>query len=957
MKNYFYIFTILVANSVYAQFDFIKKATDKINEKSAQISEISKGDIVNNLKNKWRDKLLSAKKEYDESNFNYAISLNDNAAMFESKDRNERSRNMILAAMGQTDATIKDYDLAIQKSDAGEIFYANGKYKLAEKYYKESEALFLKSFATDSLSYIQLVSNLGLLYHTTGKYIAAEEYTQKALNFRKNDVSKNAKAALAASINNLGVLYKDLGKYSEAEKLLLESVEKNREAKTENSIPYCIAINNLAVFYQTMGRYNDAQPLLENALRIAEPLLGEKSENYIRMMTNLALLFHDMGKYKEAEELLKKGIKIKERRLGTGHPDYAHMLNNLASLYMDMKINTEVEALLKKAAGIYKTKFGEKNPAYAASQFNLASFYRINNNANAAEPLYNTVLAIQLEILGENHPDYIKTVYATALNLWQQKKYELANTNFKIVFDKTLSNISKFFPAMSETEKTQFWSGNKLYFETYNSFAIDALQTVPTVAETMYNNQLATKALLLNATNKTKTTIAQSKDKNLIKLYNNWVDQKEYLSQLYSYSKENLKEENINLDSVENVVNKLEKEISLKTSAFGATKIIDKISYKDVINNLGVSEAAIEFIQFRKFDKVFTDSIYYGILIAAKDLALPKAICLKNGLQLEQKNFKYYRNCIKQKIEDENSYSSYWETINEITKKYNRLYLSLDGIYNQISINSLYKGNNKYLIDDSFITFVTNTKDIINLKKQKASTTPKQAVVVGNPSYGGAGEIADLPGTKIEAESINKMLMANAYTTKLLLKAQAKEEFVKAIKNPKLLHIATHGFFQKEVEPNASKVFGIEPQKAKQNPLLRSGLLFADAEKNMSNEQKNNAELKNTENGILSAYEVTTMQLDKTELVVLSACETGLGDIKAGEGVYGLQRAFLVAGANTIIMSLWTVSDEATQVLMTAFYKNWLQTGNKQNAFRLAQTQLKSKYKEPYYWGAFVMVD
>jgi CHAT domain-containing protein len=319
---------------------------------------------------------------------------------------------------------------------------------------------------------------------------------------------------------------------------------------------------------------------------------------------------------------------------------------------------------------------------------------------------------------------------------------------------------------------------------------------------------------------------------------------------------------------------------------------------------------------------------------------------LENGAELETRHFKLYKNTIRSRIAQSASYKAYWQPVELHLSDVKKINVSLDGIYNQININTLQDETGLYLISRYDITLVGNVRELV--QPSNSTQASANATLIGFPSYGPA--FSALPGTKVELESIGQILKSRGFSISTLIQKDASETRIKSVRSPAVLHIASHGYFLPNEETSGS--FGQSSDNILKNPLLRSGLIFAEA----SGESAIRDDLSGADNGFLTAYEVINLSLDETGLVILSACETALGDIKSGEGVYGLQRAFLIAGSRFIVMSLWKVDDSATQELMINFYKNWKSVGNVSAAFKTAQLELKEKYKDPYYWGAFILV-
>ncbi len=634
------------------------------------------------------------------------------------------------------------------------------------------------------------------------------------------------------------------------------------------------------------------------------------------------------------------------------HPDLAHLKSGLAQLYIEMENYKEVEKLLQSAHDINKRKLGDKHPLTVKILQEQANYYRIVGKNEEALTMIKKVLDQKKELYGESHPSYIQALEQKAIIQWNLKDVAGAKASFQMVLDNTQNYITNFFNTLNDNEKNLYWEKTQNMLQRYYAFVLSNYKTDPELVKQMLNTLIVTKGFLLNGSSKLRNSILQSDDAELKKLYKQWLDTKENLNSAYQLSKEELAQDKINVDSLQKKADEYERLLSQKSALFGENSSKGITSYETIQQSLKPNEAAIEIVQVNEYKNKLTGrSLYMGMVLKNNSLGVVDmgyADTINNSISIFRSN-----------IIDEKPelfiYPIAWKGIDSSLIGMDRAYLSLDGAYHQLSINSIKDKSGKYILDKYSIQFVGNTKDIISVKKDEDKhEKPKTAFLIGNPLYGTHDLIPQLPGTEKEVKNITATLKALKLTTTTLYGKEATETKMKNIKSPDILHIATHGYFLADLSKmETNKVLGIDIAVAKENPLLRSGLLLA----NCDNVFDENYHSTGADNGVLTAYEAMTLNLDKTDLVVLSACETGLGSVKQGEGVYGLQRAFLIAGAKSIIMSLWSVSDEATMELMTAFYSNYAKTGNKQQSFADAQKKLKTKYKDPFYWGAFVMLN
>lgn len=923
----------------FAQFGNLGK---RLSEKAGEL-----------MKEKLVEETDDKRTEYDTTSFTYAIAFLDKSESFENKQEGQglvKTANFLM----KEDQEKSDLDKARDLYEFGRINYVKRSYKVGEVYLSAALISYEALGATDDPVYLKTLGTLGLLYSDMGRYEGSEELTRLALEGWKDRLGE-ASTGYAAESNNLAVLQFNKGEYSKAEKDLKQAIKLVKAAEGGGSVPYAITLNNLGILYQYMGRSEEALDMLNQCLKIAEDELQEKSGTYLQLLTNKALILQENEQFDQAEAVYKEALDLQTSRLKLNRksdPDYAHMLNNLASLYVLTDRNDEAEALLKESLEIYKSKFGELHPLVATAQADLGNLYRYQGKNDQASTLLVKALATRKDKLGEQHPTTVQSMEDLAIIRWKQGNVEEAKQLFNEVMEYSLSYINDFFPPLSEVEKTKYWEKMKPRFFTYYNFAFEHASKDPSLLEKAANYRLATKGLLLNATTKIKNLILSGEDQELIALYNQWQDQKRTLASYYDLSKEEITEQKINIDSMERVANQSERELSERSSSFADAFVSKTHDYQEISSSLSTSEVAIEIIQFPKYENSLTTDNQYGAILFKNGVPLELAV-IENGNSLDTRFYALYKNLIKQKVEDEYSYTNFWKPIaSHLDGGFTTVYFSPDGVYNQVNLNTLKNPQGNYLVEDLDIHIIGSPIELVD--RTEVSQSSKSAFLLGYPDYG-TSEIVSLPGTKKEIDQISSVLQAGQYTLTKLLRSQATEQSIKQATNPRLMHIATHGYFLEDVQ-STGNVFGVQIEYARNNPLLRSGLMLAGADRAMST--YSGESFNQDDNGILTAYEAMNLHLNETDLVVLSACETGVGDVKSGEGVYGLQRAFMIAGAQKMIMSLWKVDDAATQQLMSSFYTLWINKSMKPDkAFRQAQLNLMKTYANPYYWGAFVMVE
>lgn len=879
-----------------------------------------------------------------------------------------------------------DYRLVVQPKLKGAL---TGEYEI------RIEELRAATENDRSLQEARKLNDENIKLRRAGKYEEARPLVERALEIRERLLGPDH-CDVAAAINGLAILYYYKGEYGKAELLHQRALAIREKALGPEHPNVAVSLNGLANLYWYKGDYAKAEPLHQRALAIREKTLGPEHPDVAISLNNLALLDHDTGSDAKAELLFRRALAIKEEALGPEHSSVAESLNNLARLYLGRGEYGKAEPLVQRALAIWEKFLGPEHPNVAASLNSLARIYRHRGDYAKSEPLYQRALPIFEKAWGPEHPEV--AISLNNLAVLYTAKGDIAQA---ITFQTRANAVSEHNLALnlaigSERQKLAYLATLSKQTDRTISLHVRYAPNDPAARSLAATMILQRKGRALDATSESLNALRSRFDAEDRDLLDQLTDARSQIARLVLDGPQKLtnKQHRDRIKTLEDQVEKFEAEISRRSNEFRAQSLLITLAAVQAV--IPTEAALIEFASYRPFnlkaakeDEAYGQSRYVAYVVRRqgeiqwKELGEAKAIdeaiaTLRRALRdPKRKDVKKLARAVDEKV---------FQPLRPLVGELSQLLISPEGPLNLIPFAALVDERGRYLVNRYSISYLASGRDLLRLQVSRESQTGP--LVVADPDFGGQPQVEAarllkqrkrgpkeqakedspasvfsqfyfpaLPYTAKEGEALRGLLPGAT----LLTKRRASKTALGQIRGPALLHIATHGFFLEDLKltsmgersPQESGAASsrllkqVERGGARiENPLLRAGLALAGA-----NEQKEG------DNGILTALEMTGLNLWGTKLVALSACDTGVGEVRNGDGVHGLRRALVLAGTETQVMSLWPVSDRWTRELMVAYYRGLQRGQGRGEALRQVQLEMLKdvKRRHPYYWAGFIL--
>ena len=855
----------------------------------------------------------------------------------------------------------------------------------------------------ENISYVSALEMVAFAKAKSGDKAAAIRFYEQARAIMERVLGTENEDYIEI-LSTLAKYHDALGNYAEAVQLNGQALSiQERVLGTENE-DYFISLNNLAVYQSHLGNHAEAVRWGKQALITTERVLGTENEVYARCLNNLAmeLPLSDPNKYTEAVRMAEQALSILERVSGTENQYYVNSLNTLAKLQMDQGNFTEAAQLWEQALAATKIVLGTENDFYATILFNLAHLKLWFGYYEESAHLAEEARTIWECIRGVEHPDYATALIALSESHFFQHSSAQVNHYAAEITPLITKIVKRSFSSLTASERATFWNEYENWYQRFAHLYAFALPS-DTLSANGYNAVLLSKGLLLNSEIEFTKLIQESGDEEALALFK---DLQARRIQIRKLIEKPIADRPLDVDSLSREADKVEQQLVERSKVYGDFTKNLVITWDQVQEKLTDKDAAVEFVSF----PWNADSTMYIAYVLRKDWACPRMIPLFEEKELEAiGGYDYYTTPSVSHL--------VWEPLEEALEGADHVYFSPSGDLYNIAIESVPDHlDPAHLVGDRRDYYrLSSTRELAIIQDDYtwtegavyggldynmgiSSLAADEAHYAQSSANGGhrggidlsyyylggeslaegirsdrksSGLLDSLPGTREEAVAIKAQLDDISVPSSLYTDDLGTEASFKALDGQRksIIHIGTHGFFntkKTEYQDPTSLLMTSSQQtvRVEDDALSRSGLCMAGANNLLTNAD---ALPDSLDDGWLTALEIAHLDLRGLDMVVLSACKTGVGEV-TGDGVFGLQRGFKKAGARTLVMSLWNVPDQLTCYFMKEFFarisvdKDGHPT-NKHAAFQQAQQAARTHWQEvdplaaPYDWAAFILLD
>ncbi len=866
----------------------------------------------------------------------------------------------------------------------GRIHHLNGDYRTAVEWYVPSMRIRKRVLGDLHEDYGKSLNNLAVAYKKLGRYESAEPLYQGALLVRRALFGEQS-APYAATLGNLAVLYRELGNYEYAEALNLKALAIREEVLGDQHPHYVLNLLNLGAFYYEIDQFDKAETYYLRVKTYYESSGNIQDLDYLKSLDNLGSVYLAKRDYPLAEKFYLLALQKIEKELGSKHELFATLHNHLGLLYLETAAFSKGQYHLERALSTLEALDMKTHQSYGFYRQNLGSLFYKMGAYEKAKREQLTSLSIILQSLGKHQRRYREGLREFIQTEYALKEFEQAAENLRVLAAVSRLPLQNAVRHLSETEMTQYAEDFRENLNYYFTLA----ERHQEIADLCFDEVLLHRGFLLNTALRVNQFIPSDSLG------------REYLEQLRGVHRQLAAQYATPVDArselaeLEEEADRLEKGLAREIAKLG--NIEDKANWQAVQGALEAGEAVIEFVHYT--DRIAEDMGKFGALLLTPRLTSPLFIPLCNEDDLDRllqrvgnSEQAYINELYAYAGRGKQLYDLVWQPLAERLADFpelSRLYVVKAGSMHSLNLGALPTSEGTTISDTYQMSLLTSSRELLE-KRPHPTAHNATAVLFGAIDYDAAPSltaIADgssfsegmsrggrfqsdpsrastawqpLPWTEVEIINAYDQLEPAGFRTISQTKDRATESFFKEIgrpnddiKSPDLLHIATHGYFfpapDKLLSPAVHNI------AAAQNPMIRSGLILAGANAAWTN---HSSFAVGAEDGILTAYEISHLDLSDTELVILSACETGLGDVSTFEGVYGLQRAFQIAGSRYLLMTLWQISDYQTQLFMEHFYRFWLaEKQDIRSAYNAAGLEMRKAYPDAFYWAGFVLLE